>query len=95
VVAAMSAVRPSLSKCVALMTEDEAVVRLRIAVGPSGAPDEVCTDAPPERSPRFVQCVLEAVQTARFPSSSPEQEELCGLLKLSYPLRFEKAPPTP
>lgn len=94
-VAAMNAVRPRLSSCVALMTEDEAVVPLRIAVGPSGAPDEICTDAPPQRNPRFVQCVLEAVQSARFPALSPEDEELCGLLKLSYPLRFEKPAPTP
>jgi hypothetical protein len=94
-VAAMNAVRPRLSGCVALMTEDEAVVPLRIAVGPSGAPDEVGTDALPHRDPRFVQCVLEAVQSARFPASSREDEALCGLLELSYPLRFEKAPPVP
>lgn len=94
-VAAMSAVRPHLSKCVVLMTEDVETVLVRIAVGPSGSPDEVCTDALPQRGATFVQCVLHAVQSARFPATPPEQEELCGSLMLSYPLRFEKAPLAP
>jgi hypothetical protein len=91
----MSAVRPSLSPCVALLHDDLDTVAVRIAVGPSGVPDEVCIDALPQRSPSFVQCVLHAVQSARFPASSPEQEDLCGTLKLVYPLRFEKPRPTP
>ena len=94
--AAMRALRPRFVECLTRHGDPEGRVLLRIAVGTSGEPDEVCGESTiVDPSGAFLRCVVEAARAARLPASSDAQERVCGSMRLAYPVQFSRSISSP
>lgn len=94
--AAMRALNPRFAACLTRHGDPEGRVLLRIAVGTSGEPDEVCGESTiVDPSGAFLRCVVEAARAARLPESSDAQERVCGSMRLAYPVQFSRSKSVP
>lgn len=94
--AAMRALNPRFAECLTRHGDPEGRVLLRIAVGTSGEPDEVCGESTiVDPSGAFLRCVVEAARALRLPESSDAQERVCGSMRLAYPVQFSRSKSSP
>ena len=94
--AAMRALSPRFVECLTRHGDPEGRVLLRITVGTSGEPDEVCGESTiVDPSGAFLRCVVEAARAARLPASSDAQERVCGSMRLAYPVQFSRSISSP
>lgn len=90
--AAMRALQPRFAECLTRHGDPEGRVLLRIAVGTSGEPDEVCGESTiVDPTGAFLRCVVDAARAARLPESSDAQERVCGSMRLAYPIQFSRS----
>lgn len=88
--APIRAVHPSLRACYEALAEPRSStsVAVKFHVSAAGDVDEACTEESPEVPVALTRCVLEAIREARYPARSADDVKLCGLMEVTYPVRF-------